>query len=61
MPLYEFACKNCGEKFELLVPASERNEPQECPACGKKASDRLMSSFATGKSVGASCSTSSGG
>ena len=32
MPILEFTCKKCGEKFELLVPQKEK----KCPKCGSK-------------------------
>ncbi len=31
MPIYEFACASCGERFEELVPAGAY---VPCPACG---------------------------
>ena len=41
MPIYEYKCKACGNKFEELV----RNEEVEvrCGACGQD-TERLMSS-----------------
>ena len=39
MPLYDFACDACGERFE------ERTEPGEappCPACGEGSARRLF-------------------
>jgi putative FmdB family regulatory protein len=31
VPIYEFECGACGERFEELVPAGE---DAPCPACG---------------------------
>jgi len=39
MPIYEFICKRCGEKFELLVPRQER----KCPKCGSEDLERRFS------------------
>ena len=33
MPIYEFACTQCGEQVELLVKMG--TEETQCPACGK--------------------------
>jgi putative FmdB family regulatory protein len=69
MPIYEYQCPKCKNKFELMRPFSKSSEPADCPACGKKAG-RVMSacvSFSTGeggvsKQVGgSSCSTCGGG
>lgn len=43
MPLYEFACRACGEQFEALVRSGER--PAACPTCGSADFERLLSSF----------------
>ncbi|HET6832118.1 MAG TPA: zinc ribbon domain-containing protein, partial [Solirubrobacterales bacterium] len=44
MPIYEFECARCGERFEELVPSG--TEAQPCPACGAGA-ERQLSSFGT--------------
>ena len=43
MPLYEFACRGCGEQFEALVRTGDG--PAACPACGGRDLERLLSSF----------------
>lgn len=40
MPIYEFECEGCGERFEELVGA-ETVAP--CPACGLERTRRLLS------------------
>jgi putative FmdB family regulatory protein len=42
MPIYEFACKKCRKEFEELVLSSQDPKPQ-CPACGGKQVEKLMS------------------
>lgn len=44
MPIYEFECEACGERFEELVAAGAEAAP--CPACGSGRSRRLLSGFA---------------
>ena len=46
MPLYEFVCQNCGNTFETLVGFSQADEPQPCPECHERQSQRKLSSFA---------------
>ncbi|PIE66915.1 MAG: FmdB family transcriptional regulator [Deltaproteobacteria bacterium] len=41
MPIYEYSCNGCGQKFEYLVLAG--SEPTECPACKARTVNRLMS------------------
>ena len=33
MPIYEYACVNCGKASEFILMASEE-APKVCPACG---------------------------
>ncbi len=44
MPIYEFECNSCGERFEALVDAG--TEAAQCPACGAAGAQRRFSSFA---------------
>jgi putative FmdB family regulatory protein len=34
MPIYEFECTDCGERFERLQKLSDP-DPTDCPTCGK--------------------------
>ncbi len=43
MPIYEFECGECGERFEDLVAAGTDRAP--CPACGAADAVRRYSSF----------------
>jgi putative FmdB family regulatory protein len=45
MPIYEYECKACHERFEALVYASTQ---VTCPACGGKRIEKQFSSFAVG-------------
>jgi putative FmdB family regulatory protein len=59
MPLYEYECESCGESFELIRSASDKDEVK-CPACEAPAKKKL-SLFATGTSGRRTCSPGSGG
>jgi putative FmdB family regulatory protein len=45
MPIYEYVCAECDNKFEQLRPLSQSDKPAECPRCHKPAR-RKMSTFA---------------
>lgn len=44
MPIYEFECGSCGERFEELSPAG--TERTRCPSCGAEGAERRLSKFA---------------
>ncbi len=41
MPMYEFDCGACGERFEDLVPAG--TQTTECRLCGSGETQRVLS------------------
>jgi putative FmdB family regulatory protein len=41
MPLHEYKCPKCGEKFERIVRFADA-ETHPCPKCGEK-SEQLLS------------------
>ena len=63
MPLYEYECKSCKERFELRRSIADRDDELVCPKCGAKNPRRLFSVFGMGTSSssnipsGQSCST----
>ena len=42
MPLYEYRCRYCGERFEKLVPMSASSADVVCPVCERQAAERLI-------------------
>lgn len=44
MPIYEYACHQCGHEFEALVRSST---VPECPSCHSTELDKQLSVFAT--------------
>jgi len=46
MPIYEYRCESCAEKFEVLTRFAERDNAQVCPACESTKTRVLVSSFA---------------
>jgi len=61
MPMYEYRCRDCGERFEELRGSNEGDEGMECPRCGESRVERLLSAFATSSPTGSSPAGSSGG
>ena len=62
MPIYEYKCKKCETCFEKLVFAGDK-EPVECPGCGTRQVEKLMScaSFLdTGTGISKACSPGAG-
>ena len=44
MPIYEFRCGACGERFEALIAAG--TESAECRHCGSAETERVLSAQA---------------
>jgi putative FmdB family regulatory protein len=44
MPIYEYQCGDCGERFEYLVRGEDK---PECPACGGRKLDKQISAAST--------------
>ena len=45
MPVYEYRCESCSERFEEFISASAPAPP--CPSCGSSDVTRLLSTFTT--------------
>ena len=43
MPLMEYECGKCTNRFEILVGVSMDNEKPVCPECGSKKVEKLFS------------------
>ena len=46
MPIYEYRCQTCGNKFEKIRRMVDADNELECPDCRSKAVKRLQSAFA---------------
>ena len=46
MPIYEYRCRNCQRRFELLRTFSQKDESAPCPACGATEIRRELSVIA---------------
>ena len=57
MPIYEYECRKCKERFEVLQGINEDTTALQCPICKADKPKRLLSGFhsTSGKSSGTSC------
>lgn len=53
MPIYEYICLACNEKFSLLQTVKTSEHDTNCPKCASKEVKKIISSFC--------CSSGSGG
>ena len=44
MPIYEYQCRKCANRFEAIVRVTD--DPPVCPACQSTDIERLVSLFA---------------
>lgn len=61
MPLYEYRCQACGDTFETLRGSHEQDAEVECPRCGAKKAEKLISACCVTKGEPSPASTSSCG
>jgi putative FmdB family regulatory protein len=45
MPIYEYGCEKCGNKFEVLI-RTKTDYPKKCPKCGAEKINKAFSTFA---------------
>lgn len=48
MPIYEYRCQKCGEKFDKLVRSSAEPQTVTCPRCGADEVRKAFSLFGLG-------------
>ena len=45
MPIYEYICLDCGQRFEILRAMKEADAPMPCHKCESEHTSRLLSLF----------------
>jgi putative FmdB family regulatory protein len=45
MPTYEYACKQCGKRFELTLSFGKHEKKQKCHKCESTKLEQRISSF----------------
>ena len=48
MPIFDFECRKCGHKFDLIISNADK-EKAKCPQCGAMNLKQLLSSFSTSR------------
>jgi len=51
MPIYEYECRNCGDKFELRRNVKDNDSEVLCPRCGAPHPQRVFSLFLSSPSA----------
>jgi putative FmdB family regulatory protein len=61
MPIYEYQCTDCKEKFEKFVRGPSTDSDVECPRCKGHKVKKVFSMFSSGgsSSKGQACASSS--
>jgi putative FmdB family regulatory protein len=52
MPLYEYRCEDCNERFEMRRSYAESDAAADCPVCHTQHTRRLLSNFCAMTSSG---------
>jgi putative FmdB family regulatory protein len=60
MPLYEYRCRDCGDRFEVLQRLGAGAEGLACRGCGAGSLEKQFSTFATATSSAAAAPVSRG-
>lgn len=60
MPIYEYQCKECSERFDKFVRSMMAQIVVECPACGSTQVDKAFSTFASRGSNGGAATIPAG-
>ena len=45
MPIYEYVCQDCGDKFDVLRSIKDADTPITCQKCTSNATKRAISVF----------------
>jgi len=58
MPIFEYMCSSCGQRFEAFVRSSDQEI--SCPKCGGKELNKVFSTFAVSSKGESSSSCADG-
>jgi len=59
MPIFEYVCDDCNEKYEKLVRSRTAKVELKCPTCGSAQGKKALSAFSARTAGGASLAVSS--
>ena len=52
MPIYEYRCDECDERFELFLRSTTKRASPKCPKCGSSQIRKAISLFGIGGASG---------
>ena len=55
MPLYEYECRECNERFEVLQSIHDDESTVRCPKCNADMPKRVLSVFSSSTSTSIAC------
>ncbi len=55
MPIYTYVCKDCGEKFDLMVGVNSEKVQLRCAKCASGNIEKTFSAFSVGNAGSSSC------
>jgi len=58
MPIYEYECRKCKERFEVLQKIDEGNAGLCCPKCDTDKPEKVLSAFCSGAAKGTAAGSS---
>ncbi len=61
MPIYEYRCRDCGDRFEVLQRLGEGADSLTCGGCGAGSLEKQFSTFATASSAASAGAADGGG
>ncbi|KAA3659588.1 MAG: zinc ribbon domain-containing protein [Calditrichaeota bacterium] len=61
MPIYEYQCKDCNARFDLLRPMRASDDDVKCEKCGSSEVSKLLSTFASSSTSSLGFATGGGG
>lgn len=61
MPLYEYVCRSCGSRLEMMRKVSERLAGPSCSGCGQVMALSLSAPGRVGSAAGSAADASSWG
>lgn len=61
MPIYEYVCRDCGQKYDKFIRFTAEEVKLKCPHCGSEQGDKTFSAFSArgigGPATGAGASS----
>lgn len=60
MPIYEYECRKCKERFEVIQKMGEEDSTLCCPTCSADKPEKVLSAFCSSTGKGGSAHSAPG-